>query len=107
MGINTIVVKAHPIWLPKGYEDQAIRKIIDIVIDKEHFETEKFNEKVSITLSCKLSIKANENITIEEMEHLINNLRQCANPFTCPHGRPTIVFYSNYELERMFKELFN
>lgn len=105
MGINTIVVKAHPIWLPKGYEDQAIKKIIDIVIDKEHFETEKFNEKVSITLSCKLSIKANENITIEEMEHLINNLRQCANPFTCPHGRPTIVFYSNYELERMFKRV--
>ena len=40
---------------------------------------------------------------IEEMEVLVNKLRQCKNPYTCPHGRPTIIFYSNYELEKLFK----
>ncbi len=50
-----------------------------------------------------MSIKANQNITKEEMEHLIDDLRGCENPYNCPHGRPTIIFYSNEELEREFK----
>ena len=56
-----------------------------------------------MTLSCKASIKANDNISIDEMQTLINKLRNCKNPYTCPHGRPTIIFYSNYELEKLFK----
>lgn len=103
MGINTIVIKSHPVWLPTGYENMALRKIIDIIINKETFDAKKFNEKVAITLSCKLAIKANENISIKEMEQLITDLRNCDNPFTCPHGRPTIIHYSNYELEKSFK----
>ena len=43
------------------------------------------------------------NISMEEMEKLIDDLRKCDNPYTCPHGRPTTIFYSNYELEKMFK----
>ena len=50
-----------------------------------------------------MAIKANMNISMEEMEALINDLRKCDNPYTCPHGRPTTIFYSNYELEKMFK----
>ena len=37
------------------------------------------------------------------MESLINDLRKCNNPYNCPHGRPTTVFYSNYDLEKLFK----
>jgi DNA mismatch repair protein MutL len=102
-GINTLIVKAHPVWLPIGYEEQAIRRIMEIVIDKEDFDLSKFNEKIATTLSCKLSVKANEYISIEEMERLIDDLKRCNNPFTCPHGRPTIIHYSTYELEKMFK----
>jgi DNA mismatch repair protein MutL len=103
-GINSIIVKAHPTWLPKGYEDAAIKKIIDIIINQEkNFSIEKFNENVATMLSCKLSIKANENISLKEMENLINDLRQCDNPYNCPHGRPTIIFYSSYDLEKLFK----
>ena len=103
-GINSVIIKAHPTWLPKGYEEEAIRKIIEVVINKEKgFSIEKFNEKIATMLSCKLAIKANENITLLEMESLINDLRKCDNPFNCPHGRPTIIFYSKYDLEKLFK----
>lgn len=102
-GINTLVVRSHPIWLPKDYEDQALRKIIDIIVNKEAFDHEKFIEKVAITLACKLSIKANQNLTIADMQILIDKLRKTDNPFTCPHGRPTIISYSKYELEKLFK----
>ena len=103
-GVNSLIVKGHPAWLPSGYEEISIRKIIEIVLSYgDQFSIVKFNEKIATTLSCKLAIKANENITHEEQEQLINDLRKCDNPFNCPHGRPTVIFYSNYELEKLFK----
>ena len=104
-GVNSIIIKAHPTWLPQGYEEVATRKIIEIVLQQEkNFSIEKFNEKIAIMMSCKLAIKANENITIEEMEHLINDLRKCKNPFNCPHGRPTtiFIFYISKSLTKPF-----
>lgn len=103
-GIQSIIIKAHPTWLPKRYEEDATRKIIDVILEKEkNFTIEKFNEKIATMLSCKMAIKANMNISPEEMEALIKDLRLCDNPFNCPHGRPTIIFYSNYDLEKLFK----
>lgn len=103
-GINTFIIKEHPTWLKQGYEEESIKRILEVLIDQEkNFSIEKFNEKTAITLSCKMAIKANTNISILEMESLINDLRKCENPYTCPHGRPTTIFYSNYELEKMFK----
>ena len=103
-GINSIIIKQHPTWIPKGFEEESIRKIIEIIIHtKQDFSIEKFNEKVATMMSCKHAIKANTNITLEEMEALINDLRNCKNPFNCPHGRPTMIYYSNYDLEKLFK----
>ena len=103
-GINSIIVKQHPAWIPKGHEEESIRKIIEIIITtKKDFSIEKFNEKVATMMSCKHAIKANTNITMEEMEALITDLRNCQNPFNCPHGRPTMIYYSNYDLEKLFK----
>lgn len=103
-GINSIIIKAHPTWLPMGYEEAATKKIIEVILSQEKdFTIEKFNESIATMLSCKLAIKANEHITIHEMEKLIDDLRKCNNPFNCPHGRPTIIHYSNYDLEKLFK----
>ena len=103
-GINSFVIKQHPTWIKEGYEIESIKKILEVLISEEkNFTIEKFREKAAIMLSCKMAIKANMNISMEEMEALINDLRKCKNPYTCPHGRPTTIFYSNYELEKMFK----
>ncbi len=103
-GINSVIIKSHPIWLTKGFEDLQIRKIIEAVINKEkNFDLSKFNDHLSATLACKASIKANTNLSINEMEELINDLRKCHNPFNCPHGRPTVITFTKYELEKMFK----
>lgn len=106
-GINTILVRSHPYWLPDYAIEESIRKIIDIVILNESFDSYKFTEKVAITLACKLSIKANDRITLDDMDDLLERLRNTKNPFTCPHGRPTIITYSKYELEKLFKRVMN
>ncbi|MBQ7140370.1 MAG: DNA mismatch repair endonuclease MutL [Bacilli bacterium] len=103
-GMSSFIIKSHPIWLPKGNEEVAIRKIIDLILTiKTNFSLEKFNDKVAATLACKASIKANDALSIEEMENLIDDLRKCNNPYNCPHGRPTIINFTKYELEKMFK----
>ena len=103
-GINSIIVKVHPIWLPKGNEINSIKKIIELVIDKEkNFNIDKFNDNIAATMACKMSIKANTALTNEEMENLIDDLRKCDNPFNCPHGRPTTIYYSKLDLEKLFK----
>ena len=56
-----------------------------------------------ITRSCKSAIKAHDYIKPEETEALIKDLKACRNPFSCPHGRPTFIRFSLYEIEHMFK----
>jgi len=103
-GINSVIIKSHPTWLKEGMQDFLIRRIIEIVIEnKNDFDIEKFNEKIAISLSCKNAIKANEHISQEEAKFLLKDLEKCDNPFNCPHGRPTIIFYSKLELEKLFK----
>ena len=106
-GLNTFIVRAHPAWLPEYATEEAIKKIINIVIEKESFDYSKFIEKVAITLACKMSIKANDYVSTEGVEVLLERLRNTKNPFTCPHGRPTILSYSKYELEKLFKRAMN
>lgn len=106
-GLNTLVIRSVPIWLPSTKTEEALRKILDIIVTTENFDSYKFSEKIAITLACKMSIKANDHIELSDMEVLLERLRACDNPFTCPHGRPTIITYSNYELEKLFKRAAN
>lgn len=106
-GDNTFIVRSHPTWFFEGYEREAIEKIIAITLEKGEFDKEKFIYKTASTMACKMSIKANDFIDLNCAKILLDNLRRCENPFTCPHGRPTIITYSNYDLERLFKRAMN
>ena len=107
-GMNTIIIKAHPTWLRAGYEEESIRKIIDLIVSGvTSIDPVKFNESIAITLACKMSIKANMRISHEAQEELLDELCACDNPYNCPHGRPTIIKFSIYDLERMFKRSMN
>ena len=107
-GINTVVFKSHPTWLIEGYEEVAIRNIVDLIIDdKKKFDLDTFNENMIKSMACKMSIRANTPMSFEAMEELLNNLVKCKNPYNCCHGRPSIIKFSNYELERMFKRVMN
>lgn len=102
-GYNTIVVRSHPTWIKEGYEEEDIRKVIDILSSKGDFDLEMFVWRISATQACRMSIKANDYINREDQEYLLDTLRCCNNPFTCPHGRPTIITYTKYDLEKLFK----
>lgn len=107
-GVNTIVIKEHPTWLRQGMEDVLIKQIIDMLIeDAVKFDKMKFLKRVAQTTACKMSIRAHEVITLDQARELLKQLVQCENPYNCAHGRPTIIHYSEYELDRMFRRIMN
>ena len=105
-GINTIVIKSHPTWLLTGYEEENIRRIIEYIITlPKEFDKVRFRDHISKTCACKMSVKGNTSITMEQASSILNDLVKCDNPYNCPHGRPTIITFTKYELERLFKRV--
>ncbi|NHM29883.1 DNA mismatch repair endonuclease MutL [Neobacillus terrae] len=104
-GLNSFIVRAHPQWFPKGEEKEVIEEIIEQLLSMKKVDIKKLREESAIMMSCKGSIKANRHLRNDEIQTLLNDLRKASDPFTCPHGRPIIVHYSIYEMEKMFKRV--
>lgn len=105
-GINTIIIKSHPTWIAKNFEGDNLRTIVDLVINNgKNFNKERFLDSLAKMVSCKMSIKANEHLSLVQMENLLDDLMKCDNPYNCCHGRPSIMKFTNYELEKMFKRV--
>lgn len=104
-GHQSFVVREHPVWFPKGFEREVIEEMIEQVLNERKIDVKKLREEAAIMMSCKRSIKANHYLTKEDMAVLLNDLKATENPFTCPHGRPVIIHFSSYELEKMFKRV--
>ena len=102
-GFNTILVRSHPSWVPEENAEDVIRKLMDLIIDKKDFDFDQFVWRMAATAACRMSVMAGDYISIEDQEWILENIRYCENPFTCPHGRPTIITYTKYELEKLFK----
>ena len=104
-GRTTIVVREIPLWIPKNLEIEFISDIINHVINNQNVSKALMYESLAKQLSCKKSIKANSSILDIEVNELLQNLKSCQMPYTCPHGRPTLVKISTYEIEKMFKRV--
>lgn len=102
-GFNTLLIRSHPSWIPEEKAEDIIRKIVDLVIEKNNFDFDQFVWRMAATTACRMSVMAGDYISSEEQEWILENIRYCENPFTCPHGRPTIITYTKYELEKLFK----
>ena len=102
-GINTILIRSHPNWIFDDVAEECVRKVVDIIATKEAFDFDQFVWRMASTMACRMSIKANDYISYDDQIYLLNELRKCENPFTCPHGRPTIITYTKYDLEKLFK----
>lgn len=104
-GPTTFIVRDHPVWFPKGFEEEIVKELVEQVLSNRKVDVKKLREDAAIMMSCKRSIKANHFLTKDDMTKLLFDLRQAEHPFTCPHGRPVIVHFSTYEIEKMFKRV--
>lgn len=104
-GHQTFIVKAHPVWFPKGEERETMDEMIQLCLEKRKINLSDLREEAAIMMSCKAAIKANHHLRQDEITALLHTLREAENPFTCPHGRPILIHFSSYELEKMFKRV--
>ncbi|MBA1434530.1 DNA mismatch repair endonuclease MutL [Bombilactobacillus bombi] len=104
-GQNSFVVQSHPSWIPTGQEEATIREIIDYVLKDGKISIAKFREQTAITMSCRLSIKANHHLDRTQAQAILDQLAQAKNPYNCPHGRPTLVHFSDQDIKKMFKRI--
>ncbi len=104
-GYNSFIVRSHPQWFPKGIEQEILEEMIEQLLSMKKVDIKKLREDAAILMSCKASIKANRHLRNDEIQALLDELRRTTDPFTCPHGRPIIIHYSIYEMEKMFKRV--
>ena len=88
---------------PADYFHEMLDELIE---GKNSKETETVNLKIA-TMACKASVKGNMHLSVFEADKLISELLTLENPYNCPHGRPTIISFSKYEIEKMFKRIVN
>ncbi len=84
--------------------DLLIEMIDDLTEENGSTTPELINDRVA-TMSCKAAVKGNHKLSFEEADKLIDELLELENPYACPHGRPTIISMSKYELEKKFKRI--
>ncbi len=104
-GDTSFVVRQIPIWIPQGLEIEYISDIVNHIINNRKVNKRIMYESLARSLACKKSIKAYMRVTKEEVSSLIDLLKKCNMPYTCPHGRPVFVSITKYEIEKMFKRV--
>ncbi len=106
-GDSSFIVREHPTWFPKGFEKEVVEELIEQVLNGNRADIKKLREEAAIMMSCKRSIKANHYLQKHDMEQLLKDLKRAEQPFTCPHGRPVIIHFKTYDVEKMFKRVMN
>ena len=104
-GRHSYIVRGLPLWMKNIDEKIFIDEMIQEVLNNQSVDIVAMQEHAIATLACKASVKGNTYLTTQDMQTIIDNLMRCDNPYVCPHGRPTIIFYSDYELEKLFKRV--
>ncbi len=104
-GDNTISIREVPMFLGKPDVKSLFYEILDNLKKLGSGETTEVKYNKIASLACRAAVKANDKLSIMEMEKLMEDLRYIEEPFTCPHGRPTMIKITLNELEKRFKRI--
>ena len=104
-GGNEYCIREVPANLYGIGERDLFMELLDAVSQENGtMDTEVIASKIA-TMACKMSIKGNQRVSLMEVEHLLDELMKLENPYQCPHGRPTIIKMSKYEIDKKFKRI--
>jgi len=100
---NSVSLESYPYIFNEVELDSFFNDLLETVIEnKENSISNLLIDKLA-RLACRKSIKANKKLDINEMQEIVNKLLKCNKPETCPHGRPTMIYYAYEEIDRAFK----
>ena len=106
-GHKNISVRGLPNTFGRPESEKFIYELIDkfLDLDKSSKRDSIYDSKYDqiAEMACKSAIKANDKLDYNEVMALLESLKKCDNPYTCPHGRPVMVSMTKYDIEKMFK----
>lgn len=103
-GQGTFRITEIPMFMELSEAEDFLNKFIENMTNSTDLSNRVVIDKL-IMMSCKAAVKANDKLSTEEINALIKDLSSCINPFSCPHGRPTFIRLTRYEIEKMFKRV--
>ena len=103
-GGNTYLIREIPAFMSMTEAEDFVRDMFEEFDARPDLKNSKVVDRI-ITRSCKSAVKGGDILQPEEIRALIEQLKSCSNPFSCPHGRPTFVRITKYEIEKMFKRV--
>ena len=103
-GNNTYLVREIPAFMDLEEAENFLSDMFKELEDKPDLTNKKTLERM-ITRSCKSAVKGGDKLDINEINALLKDLKACINPFSCPHGRPTFIRMTKYEIEKLFKRV--
>ena len=106
-GENDLVIRSVPSYLKDDNLKEDLKDIVLNILHNQKFDKKSFYYDIAATTACKMSLKAHDYLNIESSYDLVDRLFKCDNPYNCPHGRPTVIKFTVYEIERMFKRIMN
>ena len=104
-GPTALVVRTVPTWIPESLESEFLHDMINHLLHEKTTGKARLYDSLAKKLSCKQSIKAHMKIRPDEVGQLLKDLDQAKMPLTCPHGRPTIISFKRYEIEKLFQRV--
>jgi DNA mismatch repair protein MutL len=102
-GRDTFLIRAIPVVMGKPEGTTMIDEIISDLVSEEPSRTVNTRERISRVIACRGAVKAGTICTKEQCQRIVHQIRYTRNPFTCPHGRPTMLRFSRADLDAMFK----
>ena len=102
-GKSTFVIRALPNILQKQQTPALVNDIIDELNNDELNKISKIKEERIAMAACKSAVKAHDVLEFPQIYKILEELFECDNPNTCPHGRPVMIHFPLYELEKKFK----
>ena len=103
-GGNEYALRCVPMDLYGHNEQSLFLSVLDELCEDDNKGTLTIEQKIA-SMSCKAAVKGNNRLSKDEMMALIDQLLELENPYNCPHGRPTIISMSKYEIEKKFKRI--
>ena len=103
-GNRTYIVREIPAFMELEEAESFLNDLFQELEDRPDLTNQKVLDRI-IMRSCKSAVKGGDHLESAEIDALIRDLKNCVNPFSCPHGRPTFIRMTRYEIEKMFKRV--
>ena len=104
-GGTAFLVRAVPVVLGRLEDTTIIDEIISDLVNEDAAQAVTNRERITRIVACRGAVKAGTVCTREQCQRIVDQLRRMKNPFTCPHGRPTMIRFTRKELDTMFRRI--